>query len=294
MKNIRPILIITILFLIMNGCSKKNELIIMESSEPEESMEGEAQNESFPLDVKPLIQISASDTLLIMVRQDGAPGMYLGDDNKLHGFYVDLEIMIMEEMGQSYELTPYNDVGPIAQKLKTGVVHAALAAPDLPDYRSFLNLSIPFEVLNYVIFIKEGDSRFDRLSGDKLIDSLSEKRVGVQTQGHIYQALREYRDIELIEYPTTTLALEDLDKGLLDAVPDVERIGKYYADLNGWKIVPIGDSLIRHEITTAFSQILDSSVLDRYNQALALLIEQGKVKALYESYFGPMKSRNIP
>ena len=121
--------------------------------------------------------------------------------------------------------------------------------------------------------------------------SLSEKRVGVQTQGHIYQVLREYRDIKLIEYPTTTLALEDLNKGLPDAVPDVERIGKYYADLKAWKIVPIGNSIISHKITTAFSQMLDSSVLDRYNQALGTLIEQGKVKALYESYFGPMNSR---
>ena len=236
---------------------------------------------------KPRIEISESDTLLIMVRQDGAPGMYLGNDNELYGFYVDLEKMIMEEMGQAYRLIPYSDIGPTILKLKSGEVHSALAAPDLADYRSFLNLSVPYEILNYVTFIRVGDGRFDGSSRETVLKSLEGKKVGVQAQGHIYQLLRDNRKIKLIEYPTTTLALEDLDKGLLDAVPDVKRIGDFYAGMKGWGITPVGGVIFSHKITTAFSQMLAPALIERYNTALTALMDQGKVRDLYESYFAP-------
>ncbi len=62
---------------------------------------------------KPLVIVTKDDTLIIMVRSDGAPGMFVGDDGKLYGFYVDLERMVMKEMGQAYRLVPYKDVGPV-------------------------------------------------------------------------------------------------------------------------------------------------------------------------------------
>ena len=146
---------------------------------------------------------------------------------------------------------------------------------------------MPYEILNYVTFIRKGDSRFDDSSRDAVIQSLEGKKVGVQAQGHIYQLLRENRNIELVEYPTTTMALEDLDKGLLDAVPDVKRIGEYYAGLKGWEIIPVGGVIFSHKITTAFSQMLAPDLLERYNTALTALMDQGEVRELYESYFAP-------
>ncbi len=284
----RKMVLVSVSVLLLFGCRKKNELVIRDSPSDEPSAVNEELPESDRMEMeKPLIALSDSDTLLIMVRQDGAPGMYLGEDDKLHGFYVDLEKMIMDEMGQAYRLIPYSDVGPIILKLKSGEVHSALAAPDLADYRSFLNLSVPYEILNYVTFIRKGDSRFDDSSRDAVIQSLEGKKVGVQAQGHIYQLLRDNRNIELVEYPTTTMALEDLNKGLLDAVPDVKRIGEYYAGLKGWEITPVGGVIFSHKITTAFSQMLAPALLEKYNTALTALMDQGKVRELYESYFAP-------
>jgi ABC-type amino acid transport substrate-binding protein len=220
--------------------------------------------------------------------------MYLGDDEELHGFYVDLEKMVMEEMGQTYRMTPYSDVGPITVGLKSGIYQIALAAPDVIDYRSFLNLSIPYEVLHYVTFVQSGNSDIKGSTREELIKSLYGKKVGVQTQGHIYQVFREIRKIEMVEYPTTTQALEDLDKGLLDAVPDVKRIGLYYAAKNGWNIEPRGEAIINHKITTAFSQRLDTSLLDRYNKALQTIISDGRLESLYVSSFGEMNEEDKP
>ncbi len=243
---------------------------------------------------KPLLSISAEDTVVILVREDGAPGMYMGEDGKLHGFYVDLEKMIMEEMGQTYNFVPYSDVGPVVQGIKSGIYHIALAAPDLPEYRSFLNLSIPYEVLHYVTFVQKGNSTISGSTSKEIIENLHGKKVGVQTQGHIYQTLREIRQIELIEYPTTTKALEALNKGQLDAVPDVKRIGIYYSSLNNWDIVPVGQPIISHKLTTAFSQMVDESLINRYNIALTTIISDGRFDSLYESYFGPMDKEDRP
>lgn len=243
---------------------------------------------------KPLITVSPEDVVEICVREDGAPGMYLGDDNKLHGFYVDLDKMIMAEMGQAYHLKGYSDLTRALTWMKTGECLNALAAPDLPDYRSFLNLSSPYEVLHYVTFVQKGNTTIHGATKEEILNSLHGKKVGVQTRGHIYQVLRDRREIELVEYPTTTKALEDLSKGLLDAVPDVKRIGLYYSSLMDWDIVPVGKPIISHKLTTAFSKMYDPSVIDRYNTALKTLQENGAFDRLYESYFGPMEDEDRP
>lgn len=284
--KITVILISFTLLFFLYGCdNNETELVIIEES-PQSQGITKDKIDSGTDTVKPLRVIKPEDTIEIFVRADGAPGMYLGDDGELHGFYVELEKMIMKEMGQAYLLRSYSDVGPVALGLKSGIYHSALAAPDLPEYRSFLNLSISYEVLHFVTFVQSGNEVIKGETKDDILSSLHGKKVGVQTRGHIYQALRDIREIELVEYPTTTKALADLDKGLLDAVPDVKRIGEHYLVLNGWDIKPVGSPIISQNLTTAFSQTLDRSLIDRYNAALQRLMSDGRFEVLRESHFG--------
>ena len=282
------------LLLLLLGCQKKIPELILTSSEsqktPEPIMEAVREDDQ----KKPLLVIGPEDVLKIIVRQDGAPGMYLGEDGKVHGFYVDLERLVMEEMGQKYEFIAYDDIGSVLLGIKTGIYHSAIAVPDLPDYHSILNLSMTYEKLNFVTFVQQDNMDIHGNTREEIIKSLHGKRVGVQIQGHIYQTLIDIREIELLEYPTTTVALEELDKGLLDAVPDVKRTGRFYADKKGWKIKAVGDSIDSHEITTGFSKILDPSVLDRYNIALARILTDGRYESLYMSYFGELKDSDRP
>jgi len=280
--------------LVLSACNQKKTEIVIQK---DDLIQKKAEEKNSPVSEeksKPLILIQPGDTALIMVRQDGAPGMYLGEDGKVHGFYVDLEKMVMAAMGQTYRFIPYNDVGPVVQGLKTGECHIALAAPDLPDYRSFLNLSIPYEILHYVTFVQSSNTEVKGTTREQILMSLHGKKVGVQTRGHIYQALRDIREIELVEYPTTTQAMADLDQGLLDAVPDVKRIGMYYAAKEGWHIEPRGVAIVNDKITTAFSKMLDPSLLKRYNKALQTLISDGRLEALYTRYFGKMENQDKP
>ena len=280
--------------MLLIGCSAKEAELVVDKDSVQAPVTNEMQATSVDEESKPLIAVSPTDTIKIFVRQDGAPGMYLGEDGEVHGFYVDLEKMVMQEMGQSYKFVSYSDVGPVLQGLKSGTHHSALAAPDLPGFRSIFNLSIPYEVLHFVTFVQKGNTDITGSTRDELIRSLHGKKVGVQTQGHIYQVLREIKEIELVEYPTTTLAMKDLSAGLLDAVPDVKRIGIYYAALNNWDVVPIGQPVISHIITTAYSKMFEQTLIDRYNTSLKAIIDDGRRDILWESYFGHMSPEDKP
>lgn len=274
-----------VILVIAYSCSKKDKLEIEDVSTDEVSS-AEGSREQVEEENKPLVKLSKRDIVDIRVRADGAPGMYLGDDGEVHGFYVDLEKMVMEEMEQAYTFSPYTDVGPIVHAMKTGTSHIALAVPDVPDYQGFLNLSVPFENLNYVTFVKSDNMDISGSTKEEILKSLHGKRVGVQTQGHIFQLLRDIKEIKLVEYPTTTKAMEALNEGLIDAVPENKETGYYYAKVNNWDVKDLEGVLLSYKITTGFSRIYDLDLVERYNKALQTLLDNGSVQKLRESYYG--------
>lgn len=280
MKKVVLILLLSVFIL---SCSKKATQL--EISDTGIETKKEVLTTSKEETTKPLIQITKDDTLQIYVRADGAPGMYL-NNGTLEGYYVDLEKAVMKEMGQEYNLNSYTDAGVTVQKIRDGGAHSALATPILPDYKTFLNLSIKFEDLNFVIFLPSDSEEIIPDNKEEAIKTLYGKKVGVQTRGHIYQVLRDYKDIEIIEYPTTTVAMDALNKGEIDAVPEVKRVGLSNIKLNNWKLKPVGSPIFSLGIGTAFSQALDPSVVNRYNTALKSLIDSGYVDNLHKQYFG--------
>ncbi len=282
-------LIMILLALIAVGCSKKTTEIeisenINKSEINDEQVKATVINEEKS---KPLIKISNKDVLEIYVRADGAPGMYLDTDGEVKGFYVELEKSVMKEMNQEYRMNSYTDAGVAVQMIRDGVAHSALSVPLLADYKTFLNISIPFEVLNYVTIVQEDNNEIPiNATKDEILKLLEGKKVGVQTRGHIYQFLRDYKEIIMVEYPTTTQAEDALNNGELDAVIEVKRIMEHYSKTRNWKLKAVGEPVLFYDIGTGFSQALDPSVVDRYNVALKTLIDNGYVTKLYKQYFG--------
>jgi polar amino acid transport system substrate-binding protein len=285
----RAVCIFAIFFcgIMLMGCSGKSvELQVSTPVSTPKAAEASPSSDAAPVATQApaLIKIGPADELQIYVRADGAPGMYLDRDGALKGFYVDLEKMIMAEMGQKYRMHSYDNVGPLIQGLKTGQVHSGLAVPDLPDYRALMNLSAAFETLQFITFVRRGNKDIKGTTRDAIIASMAGKKVGVQTRGHIYQALRDYKDITLVEYATTTQAMADLATDKLDAVPEVLENGLYYAKLNKWNVVPVGNPVVELSNTTGFSQLLEPSVVERYNKALRAIKADGRFKKLNDDY----------
>lgn len=277
--------LILLILIFLTSCSEKTTELELVNKDKEVKSEKIATDLATE-EVRPLTVINNNDVLKIWVRADGAPGMFVNENGKLEGFYVNLERRIMEEMDQSYEFVPYTDLGPLVQKIKSGEAHLAMATPDVPDYRTFLNMSNSFETLEFVTFIHSDSSLADTSSKESIIKSLFGKKVGVQTRGHIYQLLRKYKEIDIVEYPTTTSALKALNNKEVDAVPDVKRIGELYSKGNRWNITPVGEPLFTEKICTSFSQTLDTSIVDRYNKALSTIIDSGEFDEMYNSYYG--------
>lgn len=270
--------------LILFSCSKKTTEL--EVTHDKEISQARDTTDTVTEDKKPLIYIGKDDTLQIYARADGAPGMYVDENGSIVGFYVDLERMVMEEMGQKYQMNSYTDLGPLIQDIKSGKAHSALAAFDVPDFRALAHLSDAYENLEYVIFLRNNNNDTIPDNTEGAIGYLYGKKVGVQTRGHIYQMLRNHKDIEIVEYPTTTEALAALNNGEVDAVPDVERIGIYYSNQNSWNIKPASIPVLSFKTVTGFSKALDYEVVERYNKALNTLIDNGSVAQLYSDYFG--------
>lgn len=280
-KSFLLLLVLILLF----SCSKK----VTEVEVTQKAATTEKKSEvvsSAVADTKPLINIEKEDTLQIWARADGAPGMFINEAGELEGFYVELEKLVMKEMDQKYEFFSYTDLGPLIQKIKSGEAHSALAAFDVPDFRALAHLSDTYEDLEYVIFLRKDNSDIIPDLPEDAIKYLYGKKVGVQTRGHVWQLLRNHKEIEIVEYPTTTAALEALHNGDLDAVPDVNRIGKYYSKQNNWEIKGASKPVLSFKTVTGFSKALDPSVIERYNVALNTLIDKGEVEKLYNSFFG--------
>lgn len=286
----RKLFIFLILFLQIIACKKKDEIEIEKEEVQEEVRSEEIVSKSEEEEGKPLIVLGKDDVVRILVRADGAPGMWLGDDGEVYGFYVDLERLVFEEMGQNYEFVPYTDVGIAAQGLKTGISHTALAVSDLPDYRAFLNLSDPYEILNYIVFVNKENRDIKGEAKEELLESLKGKKVGVQVTGFAYQNLRDYKDIKLIDYATTTLAMEGLHNREVDAVIENREIGIYYSELNNWELKPVGSNLFNHRNTTGFSRAVDPEIVKRYNKALKVILDDGRVYKLHKKFYNEAAS----
>lgn len=274
---------ILIFITFLSSCSEKGTKV--EVNTPTQANDDESKALIIEGEKKPLIKILPDDVLKIWARADGAPGMYVNDNGDIVGFYVDLEKAVMKEMGQKYELCAYSDLGPLIQNIKTGEAHSALAAFDVPDFRALAHLSDSYEDLEYVIFLREENGDTIPREPEEAIKYLYGKKVGVQTRGHIYQMLRNHKEIEIAEYPTTTEALEALNSGDVDAVPDVDRIGRYYSQKNNWNIRVASQPILSFRTVTGFSKALDYSLVERYNKALNTLIDNGTVEKLFNTHF---------
>lgn len=229
--------------------------------------------------------IKENDIVRVLVRADGVPGMYVDKDGNSSGFYVELEQMVMDEMGQACEFYAYTDIQTAYTGISSGEYHTVLAVPNLESYKSIVYLSEVYETLHFTTFVQKGNSEIRGETREEVIRALFGKKVGVQARGHIYHALKEYKEIELVEFPTTTQALEALNKGAVDAVPDVERIVNYFNRAKNWNLVPVGEPVLSHKVSTGISRAYDESFVKKYNEALNKLLSDGRFARLYDSYF---------
>lgn len=273
-----------LLFLIFfYGCKEKHTELTINNSQTTESEHITSKTKN-TASRRELIEIKKEDTLKILIRSDFAPWSYISEDKKLVGYHAELIQSLMGRMGQKFKFIPYNDTGKVIQGFKTGEYHAAVVVSHSPDYLALANMSIIYDTLNYVTFIRTKDKKNYKDQSRDIIKQFSGKKIGAEARGNIYQSLRDYKNIKLVEYPTTTEALRALNRGDVDAVPAIKDVGNYYNKLNNWSLTNLNSVIFSYNISTGFSRALDKSIIERYNQALSEAIEEDFIEYLRIKY----------
>lgn len=286
----RPFSLFAILFFVFvslvfnSGCGKGNSVEVKKVN-PDSPVEinGEGPDDEA---LKPKVTITPDYTYVAYIREDSAPHMFFDESGDAQGFYVELERAVLKQMGHdNYRFEGFVDVGPMLHELKEGTAHSALAAPRTSDFEKIFNLSDTYMTIDFVCFVRNGYDSLEGSTRASLIESLSGKNIGVQARSQIYDLFRARKDINLIEYSTSTIALKKLAEGEVDVVPDVRQIGEYYSELNNWNISPYGPVLASIEAVTAFSRAVNKDFVERYNKALAEIKRNGTFDILYKELF---------
>lgn len=115
------------------------------------------------------------------------------------------------------------------------------------------------------------------------IDDLDGKVVG-STQGSVYAQLAEEAGAEVKFYKGANQVLQDLEVGRLDAALNDRLFILTELEKTGYDVKAVGDIFNTSEV--GFMTRKDSDVLDKLNDALAEMKEDGTMKEIGEKYFG--------
>lgn len=282
-KVIYGILFITIL--ISGGCSRKTELYVQELPEEKSLTAEEMTDQQAESSERPLITIRLEDELTMMVRSDYEPFMWLNENGQLTGWIVDVEKAILTEMGQNYRIVPYSDAGKATQDVKSGVANTLVATPFSPDYEKIFNMADPWIFMDVMIFVHNDTLDIGGETSEACIQSLSGKKVGVQARGLEYTLLRDYKDIELIEYETGTVAIQKMAQKTVDAKIEIMQPALYQAKKENLQIKAVGVPLMSVQGTLGFHKGIDPEIIDRYNTALKTIQNNGTYDRIYRRWF---------
>ena len=116
------------------------------------------------------------------------------------------------------------------------------------------------------------------------IDDLDGKVVG-STQGSVYAQMAEEAGAEVKFYKGANQVLQDLEVGRLDAALNDRFFILTELEKTGYDVKAVGDIFNTSEV--GFMTRKDSEdVLDKLNDALAEMKEDGTMKEIGEKYFG--------
>ena len=115
-------------------------------------------------------------------------------------------------------------------------------------------------------------------------DDIKDKKIGVVKSSTFRDVALEYTDKDkVIGYDSDVIALQDLPTGRVDAVITEKRVG-VQAIKEGLKIREVGDPLWVDEMAVAVRKG-DSELLEKINQALEDMIEDGTYEEISNKWF---------
>lgn len=207
------------------------------------------------------------------------PPFNYSDNDKLVGFDIEIGTALAEEMGMNPDPVT-NPWQTIIAALNSDKFDAIIGSMAITDERlEEVNFTEPYYESGAQVFVAEDNN--DVTS----IDDLNGAKIGVVVSSTFEENAKEYTD-EVITYDSDVTALQDLlVKGRLDAVITDQLVGMYAINENNLAIKQVDEPIYLDQMGIAIKKE-DEELLDKVNEALQTIKENGTYAEISEKYFG--------
>lgn len=204
------------------------------------------------------------------------PFNFFNEQNELTGFDVEIGKALADKMGMEAKpvATPWQG---LISGLKAEKYDAILGSMTItPERQKEVDFSDPYYISGPNVFVR-GDSTIKGIQ-----DIKKETPVGVLISSVYDKEARKYTD-SVKNYTSDVTALQDLDKGRVDAVITDRFVGKIAAGEQKLNINSVGDLIFVENIGIAFRK--GDPLRDQVNKALKEIKEDGTYLAISKKYF---------
>ncbi|MCP3167478.1 ABC transporter permease subunit [Myxococcus qinghaiensis] len=200
-------------------------------------------------------------------------------DGELVGFDIELGALVAEELGAkvSWTNTSFDGVFPALMAGKFDLVISAVTLT--PERQQRLGFSAPYYTAGQLVVAREADTAVTGL------ESLRGKTAGIQINTSASLVLEKFPDIEVRQYPSIDLALQDLRNGNLAGVVGDGPTLRYFLT-HGFQGLRAAGGLLTEEHYGIAMRPDEPALREAVNAALQRLRDSGKFAALEERYFG--------
>lgn len=226
----------------------------------------------------------AAEVIKVASEMAYPPFEQMDPDGTLWGFDIDLITAVVEEMGADIQLFNIGWDGLIPG-IQNGSYDLLISAMTItPERAEQISFSDWYFDTRQAVLVRENDNRIDTKT------DLAGKRIGVQlgTTGDFAVSELDYVDEnrDVRRFPTSPEAIMELMTGGVDAAVIDMPVALYYRDkYPGFKLV-VDPNEWEPEYYGIGVRKSRTELLDRVNEALAALRENGRYQEIYDKHFG--------
>lgn len=228
-----------------------------------------------------LVDLQQKGVLTIANTQTSPPWSFLGTDNKVEGYDVDVANEVARRIGVKKVVFVADTFSNFVDGLKTGkydLVVSSMAAT--PERKKVVDFSVPYTAQGFLIWVN------DRNTDIKDVASLAGKKVGVDagTANEVW-ARAHLTKSEIVSYDNGGFLYNDLAAGRTDAVIESHFAGYKTKEINHLPIKETGDPLTFSLGSIAIPKN-EPTLEDAVNKALSDMLSDGTIQRIGQKYLG--------
>jgi len=228
-----------------------------------------------------LVDLQNKGVLTIANTQTSPPWSFLGTDNRLAGYDVDVANEVARRLGIKKVVFIADTFSNFVDGLKTGkydLIVSGMAATS--ERKKVVDFSVPYTAQGFLIWVN------DKNTSIKDLASLTGKKVGVDagTANEVW-ARAHLMNSEIVSYDNGGFLYNDLAAGRTDAVIESHFAGYKTKEINHLPIKEVGEPLTFSLGSIAIPKN-EPALEGAVNKALSDMLADGTIQKIGQKYLG--------